>query len=459
MSKFRVFVYEKGPLKGMREKSIYQDADGNKYLRILEGKTDSFKPLGTKLITEAVKLRDARIKAKVASNLGLAEDPAKVAASAKVTVKVVILPYQSDKYPDIRGNARKPGDTLNGQIARCEILLKYFNGNAKASDICQDDLDNYHIWRVENVKKGPVLKNGKRGKPRGEGDRATDMDLNTLNNAYRWAKRKKLLKTNPLAERSRYRAPSDVQHCREFAVESTEELHEVAGLLMSKRTSEVLGWQLLIEGASGLRTKEAVSLRLDAGATEPGGLTPDGKNLCVRRAKKSKRQNPYVRVNDGLDQILAAHKIWHAQRYPLSPHYFPGRDRKAGKAINKSILTKALKRLHRVYLDFRKKEKDPKKFPEKPYLTKKYTSHGAGRAFYIFARRCQGASDPEIAYEINHTGGVATLESVYALPARHWRTGEALGMNWVPKGLPAWTKIKKVDFSGLGTGMPNDFSI
>jgi hypothetical protein len=142
-------------------------------------------------------------------------------------------------------------------------------------------------------------------------------------------------------------------------LESVDELHEVAGVLMSSRRSEVLGWQLLIEGTSGLRTEETTLLQLNARSNEPGGLTKDGKNLRVRRAEKSTKVNPIVRVNEGLNQVLAAHKIWHHQRYPLSPYYLPGRDRMAGKPVNKSILTKALDRLYQVYVAFRKTETDP----------------------------------------------------------------------------------------------------
>lgn len=80
----------------MREKSIYQDAAENKYLRVVTGGKDSFKPLGTKQIGEAIKIRDARVKAQVAANLGLAEDPAEAAAAAKVTVAVVINRYIAD---------------------------------------------------------------------------------------------------------------------------------------------------------------------------------------------------------------------------------------------------------------------------------------------------------------------------------------------------------------------------
>jgi hypothetical protein len=200
---------------------------------------------------------------------------------------------------------------------------------------------------------------------------------------------------------------------------------------------------------TGLRTEETVVLRMDARADEPGGLTPDGGSMCVRRAKKSKKFNNYVQVHEGLKLVMRAHRIWHEQRYPLSPYYFPGRDRKALGHIDNSVLTKALGRLYQVYLKFREKERNPKKSPDKRFLTKKYTSHGASRAFYVLVRRSQGISDSQIAFELNQIGGVSTLEQVYGLPPEHWKNSDAPNLSWVPQGAAAWAKIKKADFSAM----------
>jgi hypothetical protein len=54
---------------------------------------------------------------------------------------------------------------------------------------------------------------------------------------------------------------------------------------------------------------------------------------------------------------------------------------------------------------------------QKGKLPRKYTSHGGGRAFYVYARRSQGVDDPQICYEINHVGGVGTTRH----PARNVR--------------------------------------
>lgn len=69
----------------------------------------------------------------------------------------------------------------------------------------------------------------------------------------------------------------------------TEALHEIASLLFADIRAETLGWQMMFEAFTGLRTCEALRMRTDAQPHEPGWITADGKSLCVRRAKKSGR--------------------------------------------------------------------------------------------------------------------------------------------------------------------------
>jgi hypothetical protein len=99
MSTYRLFVYEKGPQKGLKEPEICEGAKGRKYLRVREGGQDSMISLKTTSITEAIKLREARQKAKTAAELGVAVEPnqaAKKAKAALTTVKTVIKRYLQD---------------------------------------------------------------------------------------------------------------------------------------------------------------------------------------------------------------------------------------------------------------------------------------------------------------------------------------------------------------------------
>jgi integrase len=196
--------------------------------------------------------------------------------------------------------------------------------------------DKYCDYRVKLIKAA---------QPDREGTRAVDLDLNTLSNAFQWAIRAELVKTNPLANRPHYHPASKVKHCRETMPRSADELHQLAAVFLNRRTnSAVLGWQTLAEGLTGLRTCEALGLRTDAPPYEPGWITPDGKSLCVRRAKGQQAVNPFCTVTDGLRLVLDAHAKWKKKHYPDSPWYFPSPDDPT-VAEGNTALARALLRL------------------------------------------------------------------------------------------------------------------
>jgi hypothetical protein len=184
-----------------REKYLYKDESGTYYLRIQEDGQDTNLSLKTKKITQAVKARDARMAAKAAARLGIAAEPREVAKAASVTVRKVITTYQEAGYPGKGGVVRADGKHRAAEQGYCKTLLSYFNGDASATDLVQDDLDQYHAWRIANVT-------------RGDGHRTTDLELNTLNNTMRWAVCKRLLKANPIASRERHLAQRPDALCR-----------------------------------------------------------------------------------------------------------------------------------------------------------------------------------------------------------------------------------------------------
>jgi hypothetical protein len=430
---YRLYVHEKGPSKGVKEPGIYTDTSRRRlYLRIRGGR-DSFISVGGS-VTKAKEMRDTRRISKVAAKLGIAVDADKASQAARATVERVIHRYQADGYPDKKGRRRKRGKHRSAEESYCETLLKYFNGKGSGSDLEQHDLDEYHDWRIENIAAAEAERLEAKGieynpeEIRKLGHRITDLELNTLNNAMRWAVRKRMLRSNPIASRARYYCKKDAKHCREFAPESADELHEVAGFLMSNRRSEALGWQLLFEGMTGLRCEEVVQLRMDALSGQPGWITPDGRSLRIKPAEKSDKASFYIEVNDGFEFVLASHKVWKAARYPNSPWFLPGRKNSGlDAAVDKSALTKALDRLYRTGV-----------------LKKKYTSHGAGRAFFVLVCRSRGLTDTQIAAKLNQTGGVSQIEQVYGLIPEHWKNGNGPKLSWIPTGAPAWSKIKSL---------------
>ena len=394
------------------ERGLYKDAKTGQYYQRIRSKAggDTWQSLYTTKLTEARERLDVRRAARAAPKLGLKIRPT---GSKRASVTKVINRYQADGYPDKKGNRRKEGSHLRAETDACERLLAFFDDVA-AEDLDQNVLDEYHTWRQGNVTKG-------------EGHRTTDLELNTLTNALCWAVRKKLIHDNPIKSRVRYHSSTNARHCKALAPANVDELHEIAEKLFRDRRSETLGWQCLFEALTGLRTNEVLALRLDSRSDEPGGLTEDGNSLCVRRSKKVGRDNPYCEVHEGLKPLLAAHKEWQKARYPKSSWYFPGRDKEKGQPMTKGALTQTLQRL------FARKK-----------LKKKFISHGM-RAFYVLVRRSNGVSDSQIAWEINHIGGVTTLEKVYGGIPPHWASGKGPKLSWTPSRKPAWESIKTVE--------------
>ena len=312
--------------------------------------------------------------------------------------------YEADGYLD-RDLAIRTAKTEADEKRHCKTL-RLFWGAIKVANVSDITCDDYARWR----------KDPKRLK-QGTGDRITDRELNTLNNAFRYAKRRGLIRLNPLANRPKYQPTNAVHHCREFMPGDAEQLHACAALLFGHPHSAVLGFQMLFEAYTGLRTCEVLKWRTDSGADGFGYVM--GQFLRVWRCKNQHLVNPYVNIHDGLVELLAAHKAWKEEHYPQSPWFFPSHF--GGDCVNKSALAHALRRLHRNG-------------------GKKFTSH-AMRAFYVTVRRSQGATDALIAHEIGHQSGGATLAGTYGGVPPNWLNGGGPNLKWLPASKRAWSVL------------------
>jgi hypothetical protein len=282
--------------------------------------------------------------------------------------------------------------------------LKKFWANIRCPDICEATFRKYFRWRTkpENLTYG-------------EGRRITDRELNTLNNAFKHSKSEGMIRDNPVADRPKFQKQSSVKHCREFMPQSTDELHDSAAVFFQHPNSVVLGFQMLYEANTGLRTVEILHL----GEEYFGQLTDDQKYLKVWRCKGQHSVNPYVLAHDGLRAVYEAHQAWKAACYPDAKEFFPSH---CGGTVEKRALAHALRN-------------------KAPRFARKLRSHGM-RAFYVLVRRSQGASDAQIAHEMGHTSGGACIASTYGGVPDEWRRGEGPHMSWIPKKF-AWEDLQK----------------
>ncbi len=294
--------------------------------------------------------------------------------------------YMRDGFLDKHLLPRKDA-TEQDERRNCETLLLFWD-QVLIDDVEDRLCDDYRDQRVAKTKQG-------------EGLRTTDRELNTLNNVFKYCKRRGLVKVNPLADRPKYQPTSRVRHCRDFCPRDANELHSAAAHLFQHPNSVVLGFQLLIEAYSGLRTSEV----LEWGTDVYGTPIPDGKYIYVWRLKGQHDVNPYYYHHEGMQALLKAHAAWKRASFPLCPQFFPSH---CGGTVDKGALAYALRRLH-----------------EKGLTKRKLTSHGAGRAFYVLVRRSQGTRDEVIAHEIGHTSGGQCIRSTYGDAPANWLNGEA----------------------------------
>jgi hypothetical protein len=221
------------------ERALYKDPNSGTYrVRVYHNGADTYRSLETARIKEAIRRLDAHRGAKAAAKLGFTLEPD--SAGKPVTVADVIQLYEADGCPDKRGRPRTRSEM---ESANCVRLSKFFADGWLVENLTPKVLDEYHAWRLRTIT-------------RGQGHRTTDLELNALNNALRWAVRKEFVRLNPIVARSRYYSAREARHCRECAPASADELHEIARLLFKSKSSETLGWQVLFEANVGLRTVE-----------------------------------------------------------------------------------------------------------------------------------------------------------------------------------------------------------
>lgn len=340
-----------------------------------------------------------------------------------LTVAKLLEDYQAAGCPDRRGDLRD-GANLSREQANIKSLLKWWPAII-ASKITDTHRDAYRVHRRDTVRFG-------------DGARATEVELSTLNNALKWAWCTELLKDLPRSTKTSYRDAKNIAHRRFQMPDSGDELHALAGWLFSGAPAsgpaasaqfECYGWTILLAAHTGLRAGELAMLLASpqrAGIEYPPGYI-DEKFLRVSREKNGR--NPKVALDDAtrphLRPLLDNIRAWHASRYPDHRYLLPG----AGldSSLNRRGFARALDAAAAA-LNIAKR-----------------CPHGL-RAYYASARLAQGITPDVVATELGQGSGDELVRDVYGVDpddfdATQW-TSLADRFTWLPNTkdkAPAWT--------------------
>lgn len=416
-------------------RNLYVDGNGIFYERSQKAGGNSFISLGTTRKEQAIKHMETRRNAIFRKQH---EIPEEIAQKPSPQVGIILSSYREVGYPDAKQRPRDKGSAYYRAQEDYYTMLQKFFGQRFVNELRPALLHEYHTWRKAQIRRnqrggdtgikdcneflnGAAKEEGVKWR---KGNRIVDLELTSLSNALTWAAGHDLIHDNPIKNRTRFCSSRDVRHCKELAPEDMNDLHTICIPLFSNRRSEALGWQAVFESLTGVRTEEALAMRLDAKPGQPGARSSDGGFLYVRRAKKSGFENPLVIIHDGLKEWLEAHKAWHDARYPKSPWYFPNLRREGSEPVTKTALTAAFRRFHATGI-----------------LDRRFSSHGM-RALYVRIRRSQGAPDSQIALELNQHGGVGTLIKCYGAVPPSWLDGKAPNLKWIPTVKRGWENIK-----------------
>lgn len=367
----------------------------------IDGKR-TFRVLPSQTITEAVSDREELRTKRRRIDLGL-ESPHD--EKLKWTVAKVLEVYRDADCPD-RRMAKRPSRSEAEEKRRVETLLRFFT-HQLVRDLNRSVCADYGAWRMKRVREGF------------DGRRSVEAELVTLSNALDFSH----ISTEPVRNRKRFYQPSKARHARDCAPASGDELHEICILMFAGNfRTQVLAWQALFEAFTGIRTNEALLLKVSAKRREQAGFVERGKWLWLHRSKSG--VNPWVvlDVRPELRKLIAAHREWLKKYYPDSPWYFPSAE-DPNKPVTISALNRYLSRLH--------KSGD---------LPRKITSHGL-RAFYVLVRRSQGIADGQIAAEIGDKTTTLIASTYGGIPPK-WKGGPEI--SFMPtKGKPAWAFAKE----------------
>jgi integrase len=376
------------------ERGIYEDEKGRLWARPWANGKSTWRLLPSKTIKYAREESQAIRREIDRTKIGLGEP-------RKLTVAYLIAEYIKNDCPNRKLEPQRE-KYVTRQKQSLEGCIKTHFGERDPNSVRLKDCGLYWKFRKENLK-------------RGKGDRIVEIELTSLSNVLNYAVAAELIELNWIANnRPSFCDDSTIQHCRDVAPESGDELNRLAAEFFACPQSEVLGWQMLMEAMTGCRTNEILKFRMDAANTNTAGYI-EGNYIFVQRSKRG--VNPFAMIHPDLAEVINAHHHWHRNRFPDSPWWFPGNG--TVTAVGVTALVHGLSRITRnLGLPHR-------------------TSHGM-RSFYVTMRRSQGATDVQVAAEIGDKS-VDLIPRTYGNLPPNW-TGRK-GLSWRPtEGDPAWAE-------------------
>lgn len=205
----------------------------------------------------------------------------------RVTVGEIVQAYLDAGCPN-RAMQRKAPYTVQNEKYFLNPVRDYFQDRPAAA-LTVHDCDKYLEWRISG---GYVSKLIPGGKTKG-GNRAVDLELTILCNAFALAVRRNVLTTNPLEKRSKYTVSEDVRHCREVAP-SPEGLQKIIAWLRAGGEATTADLVCFL-AYSGVRIGEALPLTWSAVRWQEGFIH-------VKREKKG--ITPWIPLGSELVDLL-----------------------------------------------------------------------------------------------------------------------------------------------------------
>jgi integrase len=212
---------------------------------------------------------------------------------ARVTVSELIEAYIEAGMPTRKMRTKRPA-TITNEKACLKVIRAYFGG-MQAASVTLADADKFRDWRISGgffADAGADEKRKRMARMK-SGTRSVDLELTILCNVLNLAVRRGVLKSNPLAGRSRYSMAEDIRHCREVAP-TPEGLKQIEYWLRARDEQGAADFVCFL-AFSGLRIGEARTLDWES-------VDWSDKIIHVRREKRGIM--PWVPILSEMETLL-----------------------------------------------------------------------------------------------------------------------------------------------------------